>query len=1277
MIVLAFVVLLTGLIVAYFSRTMTDRQLSNSSFNQSSADAMAKSALDIITSDLKQELLQSGTASVSGNTTLYLNTEISPVRNGTPPLVSYTGAIPMFMGSGTYPLPTLLRTSSGSAIPSPGIDHTASLNASSAAVSANGRNVSPARWNQHYLLPRQTGSSTALDPTPVSSGSTGFTPPSWVYVTGTGGPAVPPLTSPTNSVIGRYAYAIYDEGALLDMNAAGYPCINSGTAPYVSGTAQQALYGGKGALAFANLAVLSSGSGLPTLSTTNVNSIVGWRNYATLNSAGVDIGAFPAFTTLPTSGTGTQAKYYSVVTSNTNGLLQVSGTAYNNQTDQAFLSRQQLINLMTRSSITTTPGTSLAALQNALQYMGTFSRAVTGPSWSPTSDAGNMTNPAPYPAATGSNGGLNIYAYKTNAETAGSINRDLANVRFPTAGVTIVHYNDDGTTTSYKVQIGDPYLQHRFSLARIGWLTHTGPASGMTQAVKDCFGLQWGQDAYGNPCWMYIHGTISNQIVAQTGGGTTTGNQILTLNQVAALGREPDFFELLKAGILNGSLGRDPGPTNVTVSNHGVAQGCGGMSFDVISNKPDAQIIQIGANIIDQYDSDSYPTAIFFQGNNFDNITVPENGPLNVFYGVENLPYLYEMRPITWYRQDPTYYGYNSWYQPELWTPFQTPIVMTNRPSSFMVQAYGTVQLRIGSSSGIVRYEKLSDPWSYDSPRADGGYQEESTLYFKDPVSITGTSVFANPGILTLANIDTNQAPGTSIDMASINVAPSGAGGPTNPYDSNPSYNPFLAIHTGFSPYQITALSTAPDHNSTWVKDVSAGGFVDVKIIPAAPAPPLNNQKGVTFCLKYYDTASGKYLPYNYLSRWLDVFSHSWSVAGTGAPTDKVWGSSATSTTPIMRVDPRTDRFSATTIDSSHAPGFHVINQTWQNASAPGSPGEADLPWPVTGGFYYNDNNGGCTNGVPNWPSPPTQGYYWAISSYIGAWAQNTPLGANEAYYADPDGIVRPGNDCLFTNGTTKDGLSQVLNGYSVTTGTGANAAHTMGRRPIVLNRPFRSVGELGHAYRDLPFKNLDFFTSYSADSALLDIFSVTDQPSVVAGQINPNNAPAPVLQAILSGAGKQEADPTYNLNAEITTTGSNIAASIAGCLEVNQIGSRADLVNKLGVVMAVTSGTSLPVSSGTTSVIRNGFSASTNKLGDQADKAYLEAPVRALADVTNTRTWNLMIDVIAQTGNFPQNATNLTTNFVVQGERRYWLHIAIDRFTGKVVDQQLEPVYE
>src|SRR5438876_4040975 len=56
MIVLAFVVLLTGLSLAYFSRTTTDRQLAQSSYNDTSADLLVRSALDIVVNDFKQEI---------------------------------------------------------------------------------------------------------------------------------------------------------------------------------------------------------------------------------------------------------------------------------------------------------------------------------------------------------------------------------------------------------------------------------------------------------------------------------------------------------------------------------------------------------------------------------------------------------------------------------------------------------------------------------------------------------------------------------------------------------------------------------------------------------------------------------------------------------------------------------------------------------------------------------------------------------------------------------------------------------------------------------------------------------------------------------------------------------------------------------------------------------------------------------------------------------------------------------------------------------------------
>ena len=52
------------------------------------------------------------------------------------------------------------------------------------------------------------------------------------------------------------------------------------------------------------------------------------------------------------------------------------------------------------------------------------------------------------------------------------------------------------------------------------------------------------------------------------------------------------------------------------------------------------------------------------------------------------------------------------------------------------------------------------------------------------------------------------------------------------------------------------------------------------------------------------------------------------------------------------------------------------------------------------------------------------------------------------------------------------------------------------------------------------------------------------------------------------------------------------------------------------------------------------------------------------------------MIDVIAQTDRYPPGATNLAT-LSSKAEQRYWVHVAINRFTGQVIDKQIEVVNE
>jgi hypothetical protein len=145
------------------------------------------------------------------------------------------------------------------------------------------------------------------------------------------------------------------------------------------------------------------------------------------------------------------------------------------------------------------------------------------------------------------------------------------------------------------------------------------------------------------------------------------------------------------------------------------------------------------------------------------------------------------------------------------------------------------------------------------------------------------------------------------------------------------------------------------------------------------------------------------------------------------------------------------------------------------------------------------------------------------------------------------------------------------------------------------------------------------------------------------------------VIQAVLSGGSKKDRDSTYNLGTEVQGIAQNITTELnPPGAQQNPLLNRADLVTQLGAS------------------IRKGFSNSP----DLGNKAYLEAPVRAMSDVANTRTWNLLIDIIAQSGQMSPSAQTLN-DFIVEGERRYWLHIAIDRYTGKVIDQQLETVYE
>jgi len=217
--------------------------------------------------------------------------------------------------------------------------------------------------------------------------------------------------------------------------------------------------------------------------------------------------------------------------------------------------------------------------------------------------------------------------------------------------------------------------------------------------------------------------------------------------------------------------------------------------------------------------------------------------------------------------------------------------------------------------------------------------------------------------------------------------------------------------------------------------------------------------------------------------------------------------------------------------------------------------------------------------------------------------------------------------------------------------------------RPVMMNRPFRSVGEMAYAFRDQPFRTLSFSAANSPDAGLLDLFSVNDysDPSGMrGGVVDLNSRQAPALASVLVSTIRREDTPRVKIPGPAqspspvplgATDATNAATTLVSLTTSAPVKNKADLATLIANVNPV------------------GFDATV-------PKTQRESMARALGEVDQTRTWNLLIDVIAQSGKYAPGETDLK-KFVVQGEQRYWVHVAIDRFTGQVIDKQIEVVNE
>jgi hypothetical protein len=214
----------------------------------------------------------------------------------------------------------------------------------------------------------------------------------------------------------------------------------------------------------------------------------------------------------------------------------------------------------------------------------------------------------------------------------------------------------------------------------------------------------------------------------------------------------------------------------------------------------------------------------------------------------------------------------------------------------------------------------------------------------------------------------------------------------------------------------------------------------------------------------------------------------------------------------------------------------------------------------------------------------------------------------------------------------------------------------------VLLNRRFENVGEFGYAYNPastLASKTLNFASSTSPERAMLDFFTY-NTASPRAGIVNLNTRNGPVLASIIRGA------LLHDPGSENTPTA---LASQAIALAAAQAIVRETATSGAGRSPAVTRA----------DVARLTAAAFTAVPSLAASDEAKQTIARALAEIGQARTWNLMIDVIAQTGKYAPGTPDLSNpaKFIVEGEKRYWLHIALDRDNGAVLGTQLEEVLE
>jgi hypothetical protein len=1321
-ITLIIITLMLFLLMAFFSQSSLQRGSANASASLAAKNIFSSGCIDMIVSDLSQEV-SDGSNPTNFTAGTVTNTLFLPIDRST--------MLPALAGcNGGVGLENLVKRSAASVPFYSGATYYQSgpiraCPSSTTNLSWNGRNISLGRWNKSLLIARSATNS-ASDLTPVAS----YAPPDWVLLSRSlSNPVawnVGLRWSPTNpnTVIGRVAYQIFDEGGLLDANVAGYP---SATNAVVSASLAK-----KSGLYSADLKQVG-------LTSAQINALTGWRNYVTGNASG----SYPSYT----FSDGASA-YLSSALGVTNGFLLSSSTnapRTNSSgfpiTDHKFVNRQELISFLTSADPANVP----AAL-NSLRYLTSYSRDLNQPSFAP-----DPTRPSVLALSAGGND---------------STGKDIQiNPSFLTICVTTNFVRGDGTIAS----VGEPLVRKRFPLSYLSWLTWQGPSavapsyviSGYTNAgaplgilqqgtaskIQSYFGLTWSNAATtnGQGYWVYRSGT--NQ-------------PIRTLSQVAALGRDPDFFELLKAGLVAGSLGKAyaaPGEASATPDGYNQQK----------DNSLDAQVMQIGANIIAQSSPDGYCPRIRF------NDGVLFGGVVTEYRGVKDMPYLYRVREgkvmtadsIPSVSQLPMRGGTLTnagsgvvLLEPEIWNPHAQVSSTSLGPTNFQLVAATVNPVTLAPVSYTIGTQWIPQSGSALSWQSNVATTLNATLGFIIPAG--RSDLFREPTLLN--------TPGVPSGSSLIGPGPFTSLFPAAQYASNgivgSTYQQFTGIPMGTVTMAFTASIPAGGIASGVPSSVSNG------ILPSGYAYyPSSGTAGVTspcvlISLQYQD-GGGNWITYDQKYLAAPNSSSGYGIPSTGTNTNaavfqynvnktfyrdsnSAWSKNAIgSEICASAVDPRTSRFGMLRIGPAGAsdpsssfplgasPGGYAsgvcplyaagwsapVGTTTASAAMTNAAGQnavlSDRPDELAGMLVASNSGPGAVGWYPAGvtarvrPGMLSQNNPNMTISVVDRFTNDpqNPTSYADQFFADPDGVVRRGMSAnvpygsgmpaLPSAGNNPSGLP-TLPATSYAAGIGApatngNCANEYLGRPVVLNRPFRSVSELGVVFTGTPWRNLDFTVPESGANPLLDLFCLndtSDSRAMVAGRVNLNTRQVPVLRSILVGAYKDE----FNLGNLLVngTISTNLANAVASALVTRTHSTNAPAgplqnISELAGSWNTSTTTTGGWVNGSASYCGFSEDSNTSTTNDLTSvlasigldpeiriERFREASVRGLASCGQTRVWNLMIDLIVQTGRYPTQATGLD-QFLVEGEQRLWVHLAIDRLTGQLLDKQIEVVQE